>query len=578
MLFCEKLNEYIASAGCSSKDVCVRSGISAPTLSRYRSGERIPEADSEAFGSLCKALSALLNEKGEPTSPDKIYNGFMACENITLFDRSQFSEKLGALIAELNISPAQIGKYTHYDESSVFRFKNATRRPSDPIKFASDAAQCVAENVRENDIQAIGDLTGRTEDELLQQNGVYAAVKEWLLESEPEIGNKKGGMSEFLKKLDSFDLNEYIKAIRFDEIKIPTMPFSLPTSKYYYGVRQMMACELDFLKATVLSKSMKEVTMYSDMPMTEMAKDKVFAKKWMTGLAIMLKKGLTLNQIHDLNRPFDEMMLGLEGWIPMYMTGQIRPFYFENAGSEVFNRIFRISGAAALSGEAISGSQPDGRYYLSKTKEDIAYYTKFADGMLKKAKPLMEIYRADNISGFSEFLSQSAETAGTRRNILSSPPLYAIDGELLDEILTLNSADPDLSAEIKKYCRRQKDTIESILRSSQVCDEVSVITKADFEAYPMRLPLSDIFCAHDIKYTYDQYLRHMEQCEAFARSHENYTFIRNTQYTFRNLQIHICKDNFAHISKTNAPAVHFVIRHPKLTDALMNYTNAPIKD
>lgn len=32
------------------------------------------------------------------------------------------------------------------------------------------------------------------------------------------------------------------------------------------------------------------------------------------------EKGLHLNIIHNIDRPFEEMMLGLESWIPLYMT------------------------------------------------------------------------------------------------------------------------------------------------------------------------------------------------------------------------------------------------------------------
>ena len=64
-------------------------------------------------------------------------------------------------------------------------------------------------------------------------------------------------------------MNEYIKAIHFDELKVPSVPFQLPSSKSYFGLKDMMTSELDFLKATVLSKSMEPVIMYSDMPMGE---------------------------------------------------------------------------------------------------------------------------------------------------------------------------------------------------------------------------------------------------------------------------------------------------------------------
>ena len=123
-----------------------------------------------------------------------------------------------------------------------------------------------------------------------------------------------------------------------------------------------MDSELDFLKATVLSKSSESVIMYSDMPMEEMAKDPDFPKRWMFGMAMMLKKGLHLNQIHHIDRSFNDIMLGLESWIPMYMTGQISPYYLKGAQNNVFMHLLKVSGSAALTGEAISGCHANGKY------------------------------------------------------------------------------------------------------------------------------------------------------------------------------------------------------------------------
>ena len=46
----------------------------------------------------------------------------------------------------------------------------------------------------------------------------------------------------------------------------------------------------------------------------DMAADEDFAKKYMFGLAMVLKKGLHINIIHDVERPMKDMMLGLENW------------------------------------------------------------------------------------------------------------------------------------------------------------------------------------------------------------------------------------------------------------------------
>ena len=150
---------------------------------------------------------------------------------------------------------------------------------------------------------------------------------------------------------------------------------------------------MDFFKATVLSKSTEPVFLYSDMPMEDMAADLDFSKKYMLGLALLLKKGLHLNIIHSLNRPFQEMMLGLESHIPLYMTGQISPYYLQSAPNTVFCHFLKVSGSAALSGECIAGCHEDGMYRLSRGKRDLAYYRKRADDLLQKAKPLMDIYR-----------------------------------------------------------------------------------------------------------------------------------------------------------------------------------------
>ena len=218
----------------------------------------------------------------------------------------------------------------------------------------------------------------------------------------------------------------------------------------------MMESELDFLKATVLSKSMAPVTMYSDMPLSEMAKDPEFPKKWMFGMAMMLKKGLHLNQIHNIDRPFDEMMLGLESWIPMYMTGQISPYYFKNAQNNIFLHFLKVSGAAALSGEAIAGYHADGKYYLTKSKREVEYYQKRADEMLSNAYPLMDIYRSERENDLNAFLSDDTRRSGKRRSILSTLPLYTMSEKLLNRILSRHGTDAEQAEKIKKMSLLKK--------------------------------------------------------------------------------------------------------------------------
>ena len=59
MRFYEQLNQYMKVVNCTAKELCIVSGISAAALSRYRSGERVPDVHSETFEQLCSALETL---------------------------------------------------------------------------------------------------------------------------------------------------------------------------------------------------------------------------------------------------------------------------------------------------------------------------------------------------------------------------------------------------------------------------------------------------------------------------------------------------------------------------------------
>ncbi len=571
MTFSEKLNEYIAKLSCPAKELYTLSEISASTFSRYRNGERIPEPSSQGFEKLCAAIAEtakkrnLLNITAESVKED-----FFSCEDILTTDKEIFRRNFNTMITVLNINLTRMCKHINYDISTVFRIRNGTRNPANSEQFADAVAVFTAKEIKtQSGLMALSKLIG-CEDDLTDLSVRCEKLKYWLLnEQKSDSGNDD--IACFLTKLNDFDLNEYIKAIHFDELKVPTVPFQIPSSKSYFGLKEMMESELDFLKATVLSKSTEPVTMYSDMPMGEMAKDPEFPKKWMYGMALMLKKGLHLNQIHNLDRSFEDMMLGLESWIPMYMTGQISPYYLKNIQNNVFLHFLKVSGAAALTGEAIAGYHSDGKYYLTKSKKEIEYYTKRANELLDCAYPLMEIYRSERENELNAFLLADTAKSGVRKNIFSSLPLYTVSEELLDAVLTANKIPENDRKVIREYAVLKKRRAELILENGFIEDEIAAVSREEFDIRPLSLDISGVFYEKDIVYSYEQYLEHLEITEEFAAEHRNYKLKKIHSPAFGNLQITVHEQQWAMVSKSKAPAIHFVIKHPKLLNAIENF-------
>ena len=75
MSFSSLLNQYIAQMNCTAKELSEKTGLSTATLSRYRSGERVP--NSEQLHKLLTGASACLCEQTESTGrnhPSKQHN------------------------------------------------------------------------------------------------------------------------------------------------------------------------------------------------------------------------------------------------------------------------------------------------------------------------------------------------------------------------------------------------------------------------------------------------------------------------------------------------------------------------
>lgn len=576
--FHEQLNEYLEELDCTAKELGEVSGVSAATLSRYRSGSRIPDAGTEAFNSICEAIGRIAGQRGiETLTEEKVRESFLRCLDMTAVDKEQLRTNFNLLATALNMNMARLCQQINYDSSTVFRFRNGSRQPAEPEKFAEAVAKYVAENYTEAaEREKLARILQCDACEFVEQEHSADRIKRWLLEPGRE---KESGVTHFLEQLDQFDLNEYIKAIHFDEWKVPpAIPFRLSTSKSYTGLKNMMEAELDFLKDTVLSKSMDPVIMYSDMPMEEMAKDPEFPKKWMFGMAIMLKKGLHLHQIHNLDRSFEEMMLGLESWIPMYMTGQISPYYLKAGQDQVFLHFLKVSGSVALTGEAIRGYHSEGKYYLARSKDEVAYYRKRAGELLNCASPLMEIYREENAGVFEVFLRSDAETAGERRNILSAPPIWILDREWLEAFLLRRKVSGEQVKKILNYADTLRQLNEHILQRNRITDEITLPEQEEFAQYPVNLSLSGMFCETDISYTWEEYQEHLEQMRMYEQAHENYILKETKAQTFWNLQIQIHEGKWAMVSKGKAPAIHFVIYHSRLREAIEQFVPPVVED
>ena len=571
MTFKDKLNEYLKKLNITSKTLSEKTNISQSVISRYRSGERTPLKESKQLEAIINTINEI-NTKQNQIIQENIKEELEKTTKKDTFNYETLSKNLNNLIKELNININKMSKHINFDPSHISRIRYQKSKPSDPIDFLTKITNYIIEkhNTKE-DLETLKNILNCKKDDLTDPSKTKQLLLKYITENKSKEENQT---EKFLTNLDNFNLNDYIKAIKFDEIKIPNIPFYKGKTKNYYGIEEMKKGEIDFFKSAVLSKKNNNIFMYSNMPMEDMAKDIEFGKKWMFSLAVSIKKGMHINIIHNLDRPYNEMMLGLQSWIPIYMTGQVLPYYFKNNKENLYNQLDYVSNSVALTGESIKSHHNLGKYYLTTKEKEVNYYKQKAKLLMQKANPLMEIYKKENQKQFIEFLESDKNIKEKRTRINSTLPLFTIEENLLKEILQNNKLTNKEIEKILKYKKEEEKNTNKILKENTITDIIYKIKKEENEQ--ITLQLENIFY-NNITYTYEEYQKHYNQTIKYQDKNKNYKVTKTNYKTFKNITITIIENHYVIITKSKNPTIHFIIKHPKLIESIKNF-NPLIKE
>ena len=473
MEFKELIYKYMELLDCTAHDISLASGLSDSTISRYRSGERIPSPTSEEFESLVSGFEMLFEVSDSDKKTADIRSELMSVIPVSSINSQLFSKRLSTLVELLGINRSKLASKTGYDASFITRVINNQRTPSDYMSFAHKIS-CYAASVSDSP-EIIGHLSALMDVDptlLDTEEKREDHIADWLLDIEHDSGAESAEKTDrevigsFLSKLDEFDLNDYMKRVKFEKIKVVTSPLKPYGSKHYSGVRGMKKAEIEFMRRTVLSSSKAPVWEYSDLPIEDLASDVRFSKSWMIGLAMMLKKGHRLNIIHDVRRPFEEMMLGLESWIPLYMTGLISPYYLESSTDGDFSHMLRLSETCALIGECSEKDLSTALFFLSSNPSDIDASKKRRDTLFASALPLMEIYREDSFDKFNKLCKEEEKLLNKKTG--KAPEALPDDRNLFFKNINLVRYGDELVI----ISKMNKPEIHFVIRESRLKDAI----------------------------------------------------------------------------------------------------------
>lgn len=555
MKFSEKLNGYIRRLSCTAKELSEASQLSSAAISRLRSGSRLP--DGKDLERLVGGILAVAARKGvRGLSAEEVRSDLSEASDLFLLDAELFRGNLNRLLEALSVSVSDLARALNYDTSYLSRVRSGQRTPADLRGFSAEVAKYAAGRFTgEPQRLTVAQLIGVSPKDLSDDAAYYRLLLKWL------TGDGRSGANSvmaFLETLDRFDQEGYLKAIRYGEWKVPTVPFSFPTTKRYYGAEEMKKGVLDFLKVTAFSKSEEPAILYNGIPLEESGEDD-FRKKYQFGLAVLVKKGLQLRMIHDVGHPFSELMQSLSGYIPFYMSGQLTPYWLENGGA--FCRSLQVSGAAAIAGECVADGVSHGMACLTKGREELSFYGMQAEDLLKKSRPLMEILRAEERE---QFFAAAAAGTGAFRCRLSGLPLYTASEALLRRMLESRGIPEEEGRAVLARAARQREQAEAFLKRGTALVEVPQLSEEAFSESSVGIE----GLSKEAFYRFEEYREHLHETLEFIGLHENCGLKATEAPVFRSLDLWICPGEWAVIAKKGRETVSFLTRYPPLLRSL----------
>ena len=182
----------------------------------------------------------------------------------------------------------------------------------------------------------------------------------------------------------------------------------------------------------------------------------------------------------------------------------------------------------------------------------------------------MDIFDASRRSGYSAVLGRIL-TNTDLRFICSSIPLYFLSRTSFEEVL----ADIDLPAEqanrLRRYYDRARSRMLTHIEEGSIRLILPDVSKAGYDASPVRLSFADQFMDIDYKLPYDTFHRYRAELMQLADQYPGFIFDPVPSPLFNNINITIAGDKMVIVSKEKSPTIHFVIYHSRMIRAFQDF-------
>ena len=402
------------------------------------------------------------------------------------------------------------------------------------------------------------------------QEYIEKEMIKWLKnDKSPEYSAMEGFFSKISSikgRNESLFLKNENSAINFKNLKINR---PLDCQKIYVGNDGKRGATLIFLNEILKSDELSPLLLYSDENMSWLIEDEEFIKMWNLLILKILIKGHKIKIIHTVNRNVQEMIYAIEKWLPLYMIGDIEPYYYPKYREDMFKKtMFVAPGIISMNSQSVGDIS--GTTIIIDEPIALENQVDLFNNYIKKCRNLMKIFKgADVIKGFhirNEFYSQEGETFYKSSSLsLDTMPLDLLE-DILDGV-NLPKGDKEL---ILNAQRLQNENFVKNIENNKYSEFIFIPEISEIKNGKIILSHSHLMIGKPICYDKDQYLRHLKNIIETLEKYKNYN-IYILQDRWPNIHLAVKNEVGVIISKNDSLPALFAFNHINMTEGMYFY-------
>ena len=486
----------------------------------------------------------------------------------------RFADKLDLLMNVTRTSNSLLARQTALDASFVSRLRRGERTPPRDVNYIKTMSTYFARSCKA-DYQKAAVLGAIADSSLYRPNPsapLTDLIERWLRDDSGEGEHR--AVDEFLDGLARSQPGSMGKAPLPNAAVVSRNVAPIET---YYGIEGKRAAVITFLSLVLQSPQPQTLLLHSDEDIDWMTGNPEFTSQWAALMLQILSRGNRIRIIHNVNRDLDEMMAGIRGWVPIYMSGLVEPYYYPRTRDGLFRRtLFIAPESAALTSSSVRGGSTHALNLLFTAPETVRALTREYRDFLALCRPLMRIFTHHNQAEYLPTLTEFEGESGNAIIKSDRPASLTLPPEVAASLAARDHAAP--VEQLLSYQQNRIVGFEQRLQEHHFTEIFPRPSLEDILAGHIAVNFGDIPDQARIFYTPAEFRRHLLNIIRLLKTWGNYHVQLAEAVKLSGSLVYVKENVGVLVGNIEPPPVVFAINEANMTAAFWDYLQALLPD